>query len=90
MTKTATDYKGTDAGSASAANADGTIVVTNKDTTQTQYTYNKDVFTVTASKTSTKGKTLAPADYDKAIAALAAYDAGDAAKKKPEKMLWLH
>ena len=82
MTKTATDYKGTDAGSASAANADGTIVVTNKDTTQTQYTYNKDVFTVTASKTSTKGKTLATADYDKAIAALEAYDAGDAAKKK--------
>ena len=82
MTKTATDYKGTDAGSASTANADGTIVVTNKDTTQTQYTYNKDVFTVTASKTSTKGKTLATADYDKAIAALEAYDAGDAAKKK--------
>ena len=81
MTKTAT-YTGTDKGSASTANADGTIVVTNKDTTQTQYTYNKDVFTVTASKTSTKGKTLATADYDKAIAALEAYDAGDAAKKK--------
>ena len=82
MTKTATDYKGNDAGSASAANADGTIVATNKDNTKTQYTYNKDVFTVTASKTSTKGKTLATADYDKAIAALEAYDAGDAAKKK--------
>ena len=81
MTKTAT-YTGTDKGSASTADADGTIVVTNKDTTQTQYTYNKDVFTVTASKTSTKGKTLATADYDKAIAALDAYDASDATKKK--------
>ena len=47
MTKTATDYKGTDAGSASAANADGTIVTENKDNTKTQYTYNKNVFTVT-------------------------------------------
>ena len=81
MTKTAT-YTGTDKGSASTADDDGTIVVTNKDTTQTQYTYNKDVFTVTASKTSTKGKTLATADYDKAIAALDAYDAGAADKKK--------
>ena len=81
MTKTAT-YTGTDKGSASTADDDGTIVAANKDNTKTQYTYNKDVFTVTASKTSTKGKTLATADYDKAIAALEAYDAGDAAKKK--------
>ena len=82
MTKTATDYKGTGAGSASSANADGTIVAANKDGSNTQYTYNKDVFTVTASKTSTKGKTLATADYDKAIAALGDYDATDATKKK--------
>ena len=82
MTKTATDYKGTDAGSASAANADGTIVAANKDGSNTQYTYNKDVFTVEGTKTSTKGKTLATADYDKAITALGEYDAGDAAKKK--------
>ena len=81
MTKTAT-YTGNDKGSVSAADADGTIVAENKDNTKTQYTYNKDVFTVTASKTSTKGKTLATADYDKAIAALEAYDASDAAKKK--------
>ena len=81
MTKTAT-YTGTDEGSASTADDDGTIVAANKDNTKTQYTYNKDVFTVTAFKTSTKGKTLATADYDKAIAALEAYDAGDADKKK--------
>ena len=81
MTKTAT-YTGNDKGTASTADVDGTIVAENKDTSKTQYTYNKDVFTVTASKTSTKGKTLATADYDKAIAALEAYDADDAAKKK--------
>ena len=40
MTKTATDYKGTDNGTESSAGADGTIVATNKDTSKTQYTYN--------------------------------------------------
>ena len=51
MTKTATDYAGTDKGSASDADTDGTIVAANKDGSKTQYTYNKDVFTVEASYT---------------------------------------
>ena len=68
MTKTATDYKGQDNGTASAAGADGTIVVTNKDNTKTQYTYNKDVFTVTEGYKATQGdgkSTITAADKAK-------------------------
>ena len=63
MTKTAT-YTGTDKGSASTADVDGTIVAANKDNTKTQYTYNKDVFTVEASYTATggNGSTISAAD----------------------------
>ena len=62
MTKTATDYAGTDKGSASAANADGTIVATNKDASKTQYTYNKDVFTVEKSFKAANGSSITAAD----------------------------
>ena len=47
MTKTETDSQATGKGTASSATADGTIVTENKDNTKTQYTYNKNVFTVT-------------------------------------------
>ena len=62
MTKTATDYKGTDKGSASTADADGTIVAENKDTSKTQYTYNKDVFTVEKSFKAANGSSITAAD----------------------------
>ena len=62
MTKTATDYKGTDKGSASDATTDGTIVATNKDKTNTQYTYNKDVFTVEKSFKAANGSSITAAD----------------------------
>ena len=62
MTKTATDYKGTDNGTESTAGADGTIVATNKDTSKTQYTYNKDVFTVEKSFKAANGSSITAAD----------------------------
>ena len=68
MTKTATDYAGTDKGSASDADTDGTIVAANKDGSKTQYTYNKDVFTVEASYKATQGdgtSTISAADAKK-------------------------
>ena len=61
MTKTAT-YTGNDKGSASAADADGTIVAENKDNTKTQYTYNKDVFTVEESFKAANGSSITAAD----------------------------
>ena len=61
MTKTAT-YTGNDKGSASAAGADGTIVAENKDNTKTQYTYNKDVFTVEKSFKAANGSSITAAD----------------------------
>ena len=68
MTKTATDYAGKDKGSASDADTDGTIVVANKDGSKTQYTYNKDVFTVEVSYKATQGdgtSTISAADAKK-------------------------
>ena len=62
MTKTATDYAGTDKGSASDADTDGTIVAENKDTSKTQYTYNKDVFTVEKSFKAANGSSITAAD----------------------------
>ncbi len=62
MTKTATDYKGTDNGTESTAGADGTIVAENKDTSKTQYTYNKDVFTVEKSFKAANGSSITAAD----------------------------
>ena len=62
MTKTATDYTGTDKGSASDADNDGTIVVTNKDNSKTQYTYNKDVFTVEKSFKAKNGSSITATD----------------------------
>ena len=62
MTKTATDYKGTDNGTESTAGADGTIVATNKDTSKTQYTYNKDVFTIEKSFKAANGSSITAAD----------------------------
>ena len=61
MTKTAT-YTGNDKGSVSAADADGTIVAENKDNTKTQYTYNKDVFTVEKSFKAANGSSITAAD----------------------------
>ena len=61
MTKTAT-YTGTDKGSASTADDDGTIVAANKDNTKTQYTYNKDVFTVEKSFKAANGSSITAAD----------------------------
>ncbi|MFR0846522.1 MAG: flagellin [Eubacterium sp.] len=61
MTKTAT-YTGNDKGSVSAAGADGTIVAENKDNTKTQYTYNKDVFTVEKSFKAANGSSITAAD----------------------------
>ena len=77
LSKTTEVAKGT-AGSASdkAAGTNGTVV---EETTQ--YEYNSQIFTVEGSKTSAKGVTLKTADYDAAVAALKAYDAGDNAKK---------
>ena len=62
MTKTETDSQATVNGTASSATADGTIVVTNKDNTKTQYTYNKDVFTVGKSFKAKNGSTITEAD----------------------------
>lgn len=62
MTKTATDYTGTDKGSASDADNDGTIVVTNKDNSKTQYTYNKDMFTVEKSFKAKNGSLITATD----------------------------
>ena len=77
LSKTTEVAKGT-AGSASdkAAGTNGTVV---EETTQ--YEYNSQIFTVEGSKTSAKGVTLKTADYDAAVAALKAYNAGDNAKK---------
>ena len=61
MTKTAT-YTGNDKGSTSTADADGTIVAENKDNTKTQYTYNKDVFTVEKSFKAANGSSITAAD----------------------------
>ena len=68
MTKTATDYKGTDNGTESTAGADGTIVATNKDTSKTQYTYNKDVFTIEKSFKAKNGDIIEAADVTTAKA----------------------
>ena len=67
MTKTAT-YTGNDKGTASTADVDGTIVATNKDATKTQYTYNKDVFTVGKSFKAKNGSTITEADVTTAKA----------------------
>ena len=67
MTKTAT-YTGNDKGSVSTADADGTIVAENKDNTKTQYTYNKDVFTVEKSFKAANGSSITAADANKAAA----------------------
>ena len=61
MTKTAT-YTGNDKGTASAADVDGTIVAENKDGSKTQYTYNKDVFTVEKSFKAANGSSITAAD----------------------------
>ena len=61
MTKTAT-YTGNDKGTASTADDDGTIVAENKDTSKTQYTYNKDVFTVEKSFKAANGSSITVAD----------------------------
>ena len=61
MTKTAT-YTGNDKGTASTADDDGTIVAENKDTSKTQYTYNKDVFTVEKSFKAANGSSITAAD----------------------------
>ena len=61
MTKTAT-YTGNDKGTASTADVDGTIVAENKDTSKTQYTYNKDVFTVEKSFKAANGSSITAAD----------------------------
>ena len=61
MTKTAT-YTGNDKGTASTADDDGTIVAENKDTSKTQYTYNKDVFTVEESFKAANGSSITAAD----------------------------
>ena len=68
MTKTATDYKGTDNGTESTAGGDGTIVATNKDTSKTQYTYNKDVFTIEKSFKAKNGDIIEAADVTTAKA----------------------
>ena len=60
MTKTAT-YTGNDKGTASTAD-DETIVAENKDTSKTQYTYNKDVFTVEKSFKAANGSSITAAD----------------------------
>ena len=65
MTKTAT-YTGNDKGTASTADDDGTIVAENKDTSKTQYTYNKDVFTVEKSFKAANGSSITAADADTA------------------------
>ena len=86
MTKTATDYKGTDNGTESTAGADGTIVATNKDTSKTQYTYNKDVFTIEKSFKAKNGDIIEAADVTTAKALKTAdidtNDAGKALLKK--------
>ena len=86
MTKTATDYKGTDNGTESTAGADGTIVATNKDTSKTQYTYNKDVFTIEKSFKAKNGDIIEAADVTTAKALKGAdidtNDAGKALLKK--------
>ena len=86
MTKTATDYKGTDNGTESTAGADGTIVATNKDTSKTQYTYNKDVFTIEKSFKAKNGDIIEAADVTTAEALKGAdidtNDAGKALLKK--------
>ena len=86
MTKTATDYKGTDNGTESSAGADGTIVATNKDTSKTQYTYNKDVFTIEKSFKAKNGDIIEAADVTTAKALKGAdidkNDAGKALLKK--------
>ena len=61
MTKTAT-YTGNDKGTASTVDVDGTIVAENKDTSKTQYTYNKDVFTVEKSFKAANGSSITAAD----------------------------
>ena len=61
MIKTAT-YTGNDKGTASTADDDGTIVAENKDTSKTQYTYNKDVFTVEKSFKAANGSSITAAD----------------------------
>ena len=61
MTKTAT-YTGNDKGTVSTADVDGTIVAENKDTSKTQYTYNKDVFTVEKSFKAANGSSITAAD----------------------------
>ena len=86
MTKTATDYKGTDNGTESTADADGTIVATNKDTSKTQYTYNKDVFTIEKSFKAKNGDIIEAADVTTAKALkvddIDTNDAGKALLKK--------
>ena len=86
MTKTATDYKGTDNGTESTAGADGTIVATNKDTSKTQYTYNKDVFTIEKSFKAKNGDIIEAADVTTAKALkgddIDTNDAGKALLKK--------
>ena len=86
MTKTATDYKGTDNGTESSAGADGTIVATNKDTSKTQYTYNKDVFTIEKSFKAKNGDIIEAADVTTAKALkgddIDTNDAGKALLKK--------
>ena len=86
MTKTATDYKGTDNGTESTAGADGTIVATNKDTSKTQYTYNKDVFTIEKSFKAKNGDIIEAADVTTAKglkgAEIDTNDAGKALLKK--------
>ena len=62
MTKTATADAAAGKGSASSTTADGTIVVTNKDNSKTQYTYNKDVFTVEKSFKAANGSSITAAD----------------------------
>ena len=61
MTKTAT-YTGNDKGTASTTDDDGTIVAENKDTSKTQYTYNKDVFTVEKSFKAANGSSITAED----------------------------